>query len=99
MGTLKPSKNGDDPHEGEQRGFSLPIIGLRRHYIFAPAEDITAFELAQILPMLQLAVMAILQRKQEPRADMIYDHLGDAVKRHLKVKELSKIALPPGVES
>lgn len=91
----QPEGNGDGKHLGKM-GFSLPIVGVKRQYAFVPAGDITAPELAEAMPLIQIATITVLTKQRQRPADFIYDHLSDGAKRHFKAQELSQIVVPAG---
>ena len=88
-GNGRPAQQTDRPGK-----VGIPIPGETRVYLFISQGDITAPELAEALPLIALASIAVMQKRPIPGADQIYDMLSDGAKRHFVVREMSKIVVP-----
>lgn len=80
--------------------------GIKRLYVFIPKEDITAFELADAMRMINVGLLAAIRFANPAVCDVIWDQLSEGARRHFDATDLPQVAvakqgpgkleLPPG---
>jgi hypothetical protein len=80
--------DGDIMVESKPRLF---IPGVKNWYVFDPVMEITAAELAELMPLLLMSPVAALIQGSVSRADGVYAGLSEGARRHIKVREVQVI--------
>lgn len=74
----------------------IALGGACRNYAFVPAKDITAYELAECMKLVNLGPMLGFRMIPPQALDDCFDSFSDEVRRHFKVQERSSIVLARG---